>query len=185
MSSPVRSVERGLLPLLVEGCPWRVLLPVQRERARVAQPPTTENGLYVAYTPPTRFMSPTLYAQRAPLTLRALMHRTHHQRRGESYEPEIYADACCPGRRRARRNRHARAARSSQAESLHCQRARNDRCRGQRGVRPGYHGCAKGCGRTESRYWGREDHCNARHGTTLRPSVRRRSRQYGGTSSKP
>src|SRR2546425_2173935 len=30
-------------------CSWRALLPVQRERARVAQLPTTENGLYVAY----------------------------------------------------------------------------------------------------------------------------------------
>src|SRR5213593_2312724 len=38
MPSPVRSVERGLLPLLVEGGSRRALLPVQRERRALRSP---------------------------------------------------------------------------------------------------------------------------------------------------
>jgi hypothetical protein len=54
MSAPVRNVERGLLPLLVE---WRALLPVQRERRAFRSP----------QQPRTALMSPSLMFRRFQL----------------------------------------------------------------------------------------------------------------------
>ena len=100
---------------------------------------------------------------------RSMIYRTNRE---ESVMSSNYKSCSPLSRRRARCSGHARAARSSQAESLHCHRESKPAMpRPKPPIRPSCPGCAKSCRWSQFAHWRWKDCCTRREAAPKRVAI--------------